>query len=133
MKLDTIEKTRRTADLTKLLTAVWESSVKATHTFLSPAEVAKIKKYVPSALNNVPHLIVVFDEADTPLAFMGIDGRKIEMLFVAAERRGQGIGKRLIDFAFARYKVNEVTVNEQNAGKRFLRTFGLWRRQPLPR
>ena len=133
MKLDTIEKTRRTADLTKLLTALWESSVKATHTFLSPAEVAKIKKYVPSALNNVPHLIVVFDEADAPLAFMGIDGRKIEMLFVAAERRGQGIGKRLIDFAFARYKVNEVTVNEQNAGKRFLRTFGLWRRQPLPR
>lgn len=114
MKLVTIEKTRRTADLTNSLTAVWESSVKATHAFLSAAEIAEIKKYVPSALENVPHLIVVFGETDVPLAFMGIDGRKIEMLFVAAERRGQGIGTRLIDFALARYEVNEVTVNEQN-------------------
>lgn len=114
MKLVIIEKTRRTADLTNSLTAVWNSSVKATHSFLSAAEIAEIQKYVPSALESVPHLVVAMDESGEPAAFMGIDGRKIEMLFVAAEHRGQGIGKRLIDFAFANYDANKVTVNEQN-------------------
>ena len=36
------------------------------------------------------------------------------MLFVSAEKRGQGIGKRLLEHAVAACGVNELTVNEQN-------------------
>lgn len=36
------------------------------------------------------------------------------MLFVAAENRGQGIGKYLLQYVVDTYAVNELTVNEQN-------------------
>ena len=45
---------RNTLLLTALLN-VWEDSVRATHLFLSDAEVNQIKKYVPQALDSVEH------------------------------------------------------------------------------
>ena len=48
----------RTPKLIEQLTAVWESSVRATHLFLTDAEIARIRRYVPQALGDVPHLVV---------------------------------------------------------------------------
>lgn len=45
---------------------------------------------------------------------MGIDGKKLEMLFVKSNRRRQGIGKALLNFAITNYSVNELCVNEEN-------------------
>ena len=42
-------------------------------------------------------------------------GRKLEMLFVAADKRGRGIGKELLQRAIDERSVNELTVNEQNS------------------
>ena len=42
-------KERKQAVIAALL-SVWESSVRATHLFLSEQEIARIKKYVPQAL-----------------------------------------------------------------------------------
>lgn len=93
---------------------IWESSVRAMHLFLSEQEIARIKKYVPQALRGVPHLLVAEVESGVPVAFAGIDGRKLEMLFVAAEYRGQGIGRQLLQHAADKYEVCELAVNEQN-------------------
>ena len=112
MKL--VEYTRRSPDLIAQLLTVWERSVKATHTFLSGEEIARIKPHVPEALEQVPHLVVLEDEAGIPAAFMGIAERKLEMLFLAPEMRGKGWGKRLLQYGLERYAVEEVTVNEQN-------------------
>lgn len=109
-----IEMKTRGKDLIKKLVALWERSVRATHLFLSEAEILQIKEYVPQALAEIPVLIVAYDEHETPVAFMGLAEQKIEMLFVDDAKRGQGIGKKLMQFAFAQYAVNEVTVNEQN-------------------
>lgn len=57
----------------KELLRMWEDSVRATHLFLSDAEVKRIKKYVPYALENVEHLIAV--EAENLVAFMGIQNK----------------------------------------------------------
>ena len=58
---------------------------------------------------------MVFDnDENNPIAFIGIEGRRIVMLFVDANHRGQGIGKQLVDYSIKHYDVNEVTVNEQN-------------------
>ena len=46
---------QRTNILSQLL-EIWEDSVRATHHFLSDAEVNQIKKYVPQALTGVKHL-----------------------------------------------------------------------------
>ena len=45
---------------------------------------------------------------------MGIAENKLEMLFVADNERGKGIGKALIKYGISNYNINELTVNEQN-------------------
>ena len=55
------------------LLEVWESSVRATHLFLSDGEIKSIKEYVPQALNGIAHLMIAEDEAGRAVAFMGIE------------------------------------------------------------
>ncbi len=89
-----IAKKDRTPQLIDKLLKVWGNSVRATHKFLSNEEILEIKKYVPQALNNISHLIIDTDENENPIAFMGIEDHKLEMLFITSEYRGKGIGKR---------------------------------------
>lgn len=112
MKITEIQK--RDSNLMQALLNVWESSVKATHFFLSNEEIADIKKYVPRALAEVPHLIIAVNEQGSPAGFMGIAGDTLEMLFVSDENRGLGIGKSLIRYGIEHYSINQVAVNEQN-------------------
>lgn len=106
-------KSRTTALINKLLD-VWENSVKATHLFLSTEEINNIKKYVPEAVKNIEHLIIVESENNIPIGFMGIEKQKLEMLFIIDNERGKGIGKQLLNYGIENYNVNELTVNEQN-------------------
>lgn len=104
----------RTPQLIDQLTAVWEASVRATHHFLSDAEIERIRAYVPQALHGVGHLIVAEREAGKPIAFMGLNGGRLEMLFIAPAERGAGLGRRLIEYGIRQYALSETTVNEQN-------------------
>ncbi|MBC5687920.1 GNAT family N-acetyltransferase [Mediterraneibacter sp. NSJ-55] len=109
-----VEVKDRATELVEQLLNVWESSVKATHLFLSDDEICNIKKYVPQALTDVPVLIVAKNENGKPIGFMGISDKMLEMLFVSNESRGQGIGKQLLQYGIETYSVNELSVNEQN-------------------
>lgn len=109
-----IQITERNKNLIENLLNIWESSVKATHKFLSPNEINNIKKYVPKALNDVPILIIAQDNNKIPMAFMGISNQKLEMLFVSNKFRKKGIGKHLFKYAVENYSINELCVNEQN-------------------
>ena len=51
----------RTDKLLTELLELWEKSVHTTHLFLNESDIQNIKKYVPKALNNVPHLIIAAD------------------------------------------------------------------------
>ena len=102
----------RSQPLLEVLLQIWERSVRATHLFLSDAEVNRIKEYVPRAFEGVEHLIVA--EAEKPVAFMGTQNGRLEMLFVAPEERGRSIGRQLLQYGVENYGVLEVTVNEQN-------------------
>ena len=108
------EVTARTPHLTAELLTVWEASVRATHLFLSDAEILQIKEYVPQALQGIAHLIVAEDDAGAAVGFMGIEGGRLEMLFLSPAARGQGLGRRLLEYGITRYGVRELTVNEQN-------------------
>ncbi len=103
----------RTSLLTPLLN-VWEASVRETHLFLSDEEISSIKKYVPKALCGVQHLIIAENRSGEPIAFMGTQDNRLEMLFLSPNERGKGLGKRLLRYGIENYGVNEVTVNEQN-------------------
>lgn len=109
-----IEVKDRTVSLVERLLKVWESSIKATHLFLSDDEINNIKQYVPQALNGVPVLVIVENEYGNPIGFMGIADQMLEMLFISNESRGQGIGKQLLQYGIENYSVNELAVNEQN-------------------
>lgn len=109
-----VEIKERTPLLLEKLLCVWENSVKATHLFLSDNEINNIKPYVPQALNGVSVLVVAENEKGEPVGFMGISGQMLEMLFIANENRGQGIGKQLLQYGVKNYAVSELTVNEQN-------------------
>lgn len=108
-----IEVKERTPHIIEQLVKVWEDSVRATHLFLSEREIEAIKEYVPQALKEIPHLIVA-EKENAPIGFMGIEGQKLEMLFLSPEERGKGLGKQLLRYGIERYGVCELTVNEQN-------------------
>lgn len=101
-------------ELMEVLLDIWESSVRATHTFLSEEEIQQIKTYVPQALAGVEHLAVAEDDAGNRLGFLGAEHGRLEMLFLAPQARGKGLGKELLRFGMERYGIRELTVNEQN-------------------
>ena len=100
--------------LIERLEQIWKESVKETHLFLSDAEISNIQKYVPQALTGVSQLIVADNERGVPVAFMGIEEHKLEMLFLSPQERGHGLGKKLIEYGKKEYAIDEVVVNEQN-------------------
>lgn len=104
----------KTPRLLESLLNIWEASVRTTHLFLSDVEINQIKKYVPQAFSEVERLTAAADASGKPVAFMVVTGERLEMLFVAPEVRGTGIGKQLLLHGIESYGVREVTVNEQN-------------------
>ncbi len=109
------EVTERTPLLTQQLLDVWERSVRATHLFLSDKEIQNIKAYVPQALQGVAHLVIAQDGDGRPAAFMGVNERMLEMLFVAPRERGKGVGKALLQYGMEQFGVSRLAVNEQNS------------------
>ena len=97
-----------------LLTEIWEQSVRATHDFLSEADIQDLK---PKVLNDYLPLMALRayrDEQGKILGFIGALNGKIEMLFIAPDSRGKGAGKALIGYAVDIMAAHELDVNEQN-------------------
>lgn len=66
------------------------------------------------AIENVEYLIIAEKEFGEPVAFMGIDSNRLEMLFLSPEVKGKGLGKQLLQYGIETYNIQELTVNEQN-------------------
>lgn len=92
--------------------SVWESSVKATHDFLQLNDFEFYKKLMPHYLSNLD--LYVTRVNNKIVAFMGISGANLEMLFVSPVFRGKGLGSSLMQFAIQKHAIRKVDVNEQN-------------------
>lgn len=115
---------RESETLNRLL-VIWESSVRATHTFLSQNEIVNLRADVRKALAEVAGLYVYADNTSVWQGFLGVAGNKIEMLFIDAGARGKGLGKLLLQYAFNSLNAKYVDVNEQNeSGVGFYRHMG---------
>lgn len=100
-------------DLPRML-AVWESSVRASHRFLSEADIQTLTPLVKQELAQFTPIHCMRDSEGQVCAMLGVASSSIEMLFIHADYRGGGAGRRLVDFAIRELSANRVDVNEQN-------------------
>lgn len=96
------------------LLAVWEASVRATHDFLSEADIASLKPLILERYFAAVDLRCAVAGDGQVLGFVGMAKGKIEMLFIAPEHRSRGIGTLLARHAIERHGATKVDVNEQN-------------------
>jgi len=108
------------------LLKIWESSVRYTHHFLTETDIEDLKKIIQEKqIFTLVNLTYARDDNNTILAFIGVVGENIEMLFVDADYMRRGIGKNLLLHAVHNLKANKVDVNEQNKqAVRFYERFG---------
>lgn len=96
------------------ITKVWEASVRASHHFLTEEDIQFFKPLILNEyLKNLDTYLVRRDNSSIA-GFVGVAEKKIEMLFIEPELRGQGIGKKLLNYAVQYLDAKEVDVNEQN-------------------
>lgn len=93
---------------------IWEQSVLATHHFLTPTDFEEIKELVNNINFNDFQVYCLANENGVS-GFIGVAGQKIEMLFLAPQYFGQGLGQRLLNFAVKELQADKLDVNEQNA------------------
>lgn len=58
--------------------------------------------------------LIIAENEGIICAFMGLENGRLEMLFIAPDERGHGLGRQLLTLATEKYNVTEHTVNEQN-------------------
>ncbi|SFW74845.1 MULTISPECIES: GNAT family N-acetyltransferase [Desulfovibrio] len=99
MAITITQLTTRTQDKMKRLEYLWETSVRATHDFLTEDNIQALKPLVSQGLQAIPILCIAEENQGNILGFMGIEENKIEMLFISPEARGQGVGRKLVLYA----------------------------------
>lgn len=94
------------------LIAIWERSVVATHNFLSKDDYEFIHSKLPEYFSNVD--IYVYSKDNKIVAFMGVSGNKMEMLFCDPDYFRQGIGSFMVNYAVQFLHIKYIDVNELN-------------------
>ncbi|MEA5671165.1 GNAT family N-acetyltransferase [Pseudomonas sp. MH2] len=96
------------------LVRIWEASVRATHDFLPDAYIVLLRDHVLRRYLDAVMLVCCRDTRRRILGFTGVANGRVDMLFVAPEHRGQGVGKRLLHHAISELNADRLDVNEQN-------------------
>ncbi|MBB6633301.1 GNAT family N-acetyltransferase [Cohnella thailandensis] len=94
---------------------IWYRAVKLTHTFLTDEDIEFYHQMLQSGALRQVEIWLELSENKEPSGFIGLDGTKIEMLFIDPDYHRKGIGSRLIKHAEAiKGSHLQVDVNEQN-------------------
>ncbi len=109
-----VQITKISTDEMNQILSLWERSVRASHFFLTEENIEAIKPLVEKAVPSVEKLFCIKNNIGNIKAFMGIDGEKLEMLFVDSDSFGFSIGKELLLYAINNLNVKFVDVNEEN-------------------
>lgn len=105
---------------------IWYQAVCHTHMFLTDEDIEFYHQMLQNGALKEVEIWLELNENKEPAGFIGLDGTKIEMLFVDPKYHGRGIGSRLIKHAENVKGSNlQVDVNEQNDGAyTFYKRFG---------
>lgn len=111
--ITSIEKEQRSTMLIANMLEIWEASVRASHRFLTEEDIRSLYPQAEEAILQIETLWVMQD-GPRPVGFMGVQERKIEMLFLHPDYFRKGLGKIFVELAFRDLNVEYVDVNEQN-------------------
>jgi putative acetyltransferase len=108
---------RAIGDERDILLDIWLRSVRATHTFLTEADIQSFLPLVREYLaSEDAEFWVLEDEANQPVGFMGLDGNKLDALFLDPAYHRRGGGREMVRFAQSLKGELMTEVNEQNPG-----------------
>jgi putative acetyltransferase len=96
------------------LVRVWEASVRATHDFLPDSYICLLRELLLDQYLDAVMLICCKDARQRIIGFAGVAAGRVEMLFIEPGSRGQGVGKRLLQYAINELNAYQLDVNEQN-------------------
>jgi len=96
------------------LAQLWEASVRATHDFLPDSYIELLKNMLLTHYLDAVMLVCTRDSRQRITGFAGVAAGKVEMLFIAPQARGTGLGKQLLRYAIEHLNADELDVNEQN-------------------
>jgi putative acetyltransferase len=96
------------------LIEIWEHSVRATHHFLTEADILFFRDLILNKYFDLVHLKALQNTRGDITGFIGTSSDKIEMLFIDPEFMGRGFGKTLLRYAVDKAGARFVDVNEQN-------------------
>lgn len=97
-----------------VLLDIWLHSVRASHRFLTEKDIQALLPIVRDMALPALELYVLCDEHAQPVGFSGLDGAKLEALFLHPSQFRQGGGTQLLQHALAIKGPLTVDVNEQN-------------------
>lgn len=92
--------------------ALWERSVRATHDFLQPEDIAFYRDIIPAALDQVKVQLWYLDDA--LVGFSGTDGDELVMLFLDPAYFGRGFGHFILADLIQNQGITKIEVNTQN-------------------
>ncbi|HKA36214.1 MAG TPA: GNAT family N-acetyltransferase [Thermoanaerobaculia bacterium] len=116
---------RATSSDRDVLADIWLRSVRATHAFLSEEDIRSFLPIVRNVALVELELWVLESDSGEAIGFLGMNGAKMEALFLAPEFLRKGGGRMLVEHARKLKGELTVDVNEQNrAAVRFYRACG---------
>lgn len=98
------------------LVEVWERAVKKTHDFLQVNDFQTIKAELPTYFPHLEMNIWLIEQRI--IGFSGMDGEKLEMLFLEPNDIGKGYGKKIVATLIKKNQLRLIDVNEQNQSAR---------------
>lgn len=106
---------RLTSENASEILVIWEACIRVTHLFLEEEDILLFKSFVKMVCDkSFTSFFGIRDKNGCLIAFMGILGNNIDMLFVHPSFHSIGIGSSLLKFAVDQNNCNKVDVNEQN-------------------
>lgn len=123
MDIEIVGVSQRSSELVAELVGIWERAVRVTHDFLEESDIVGLRPEVREALVIIENLAIARG-VDGAVGFAASRGDKLDMLFIAPEVRGCGIGTLLLSHAVEHWGVCRIDVNEQN-----LQARGFYERQ----
>lgn len=93
---------------------VYEESLKHFNSQMSADSINEIKNNAETMIKNIENLIIVKDDEEKVIGFMGVEDRSVEMICLRPDYSKKGIGKQLMDVAINEHNVNKAHVKRIN-------------------